>query len=92
LWDTLTHSRRPGWFSGALRLLETYCVTVIQLQQIEAALRKTKPGASERYLTLARLHRQSAALAATLGTRLRLTPHSKLDKTQPTDGDLQISS
>jgi hypothetical protein len=91
LWDTLTHSRRPGWFNGALGLLETYCVTVIQLQQIELALRKLKPGTSERYLTLARLHRQSAALAATLATRLRLTPHSRIDKTQPSDGELPVA-
>jgi hypothetical protein len=27
---------------------------------------------------------------ATLATRLRLTPHSKLDKTQPTDGDMPV--
>jgi hypothetical protein len=31
-------------------------------------------------------------LAASLGTRLRLTPRSKLDKNRPTDGDLPISS
>jgi hypothetical protein len=37
------------------------------------------------------MHRQAVALAATLGTRLRLTPHSKLDKTQPTDGDLPVA-
>jgi hypothetical protein len=49
-----------------------------------------KPGTSERYLTLARLHRQSAMLAASLGTRLRLTPHSKLDKSQPPDGELPV--
>jgi hypothetical protein len=28
LWDKLTHSRRPGWFSGGENILETYCVTV----------------------------------------------------------------
>jgi hypothetical protein len=39
---------------------------------------------------LARLHRATVALAATLGTRLRLTPHSKLDKSQPTDGDMPV--
>jgi hypothetical protein len=40
---------------------------------------------------LARLHRQSVALAATLATRLRLTPSSKLDKSQPTDGELPVA-
>jgi hypothetical protein len=29
-------------------------------------------------------------LAASLATRLRLTPHSRLDKTQPTDGNLPV--
>jgi hypothetical protein len=60
------------------------------LQQIEAAPRRARPGAGKRYLTLARLDRQSAMLAASLGTRLRLTPHSRLDKTQPTDGNLLV--
>jgi hypothetical protein len=90
LWNKLTHSRRPNWFAGGEELLESYVTTVIQPQQIEAALRRTKPGASERYLTLARL-RQSATLVATLATRLRLTPHSKLGKNQPTDGELPVS-
>jgi len=40
---------------------------------------------------LARTHRQSVALAATLATRLRLTPSSKLDKRQPTDGELPVA-
>src|SRR5262249_47501183 len=44
----------------------------------------------ERYQRLARLHRQSVALAATLATRLRLTPSAKLDKRTPTDGELPI--
>ena len=78
-------SRRPGWFSGADAILESYVTTVLQVQVIEAALRKTKPGTGERYHKLARLHRQSVALAATLATRLRLTPSSKLDKRPPTD-------
>ena len=90
-WEKLTLSRRPGWFSGAESLLESYVVTVSQVQQLEAALRKAKPGASERYQKLARLHRQSVALAATLATRLRLTPSSKLDKSQPTDGELPVA-
>jgi hypothetical protein len=46
LWDKLTHSRRPNWFAGGEELLEAYVATVIQLQQIEAALRKVKPGTS----------------------------------------------
>ena len=39
---------------------------------------------------LAATHRQAAALAATLATRLRL-PHSKPNKAQPTDGDLPVA-
>jgi hypothetical protein len=84
LWERLTFSRRPGWFSGAEAILESYVCTIVHVQKIEAALRKAKPGTSDRYQRLARMHRQSVALAATLATRLRLTPSSKLDKSQPT--------
>jgi hypothetical protein len=91
LWEKLTFSRRPGWFSGAESLLESYVTTVSQVQRLEAALRKAKPGASERYQRLARLHRQSVGLCATLASRLRLTPSSKLDKRTPTDGELPVA-
>ena len=90
LWEKLTFSRRPGWFSGAESLLESYVTTAIHCQRLEAALRKAKPGTGDRYQRLARLHRQSVAVAATLATRLRLTPSSKLDKSQPTDGDAPV--
>jgi hypothetical protein len=53
-------------------------MTAIHCQRIEAALRKAMPGTGERYQKLARLHWQSAALAATLATWLWLTPSSKL--------------
>src|SRR5215469_8452578 len=80
LWERLAFSRRPGWFSGAEAILESYVCTIVHVQKIEAALRKAKPGTGERYQKLARAHRQSVALAASLATRLRLTPSSKLDK------------
>ena len=54
-------------------------------------MRKAKPGTGERYQKLARTHRQSVALAASLATRLRLTPSSKLDKRTPTDGELPVA-
>ena len=90
LWEHLTFSRRPGWFAGAESLLESYVVTTLQCQHIETALRAT-PITDAGYSKLARLHRQSVALAATLGTRLRLTPHSHIHKTQSTDGDLPVA-
>jgi hypothetical protein len=65
-------------------------MTAIHCQRIEAALRKAKPGTGERYQKLAQLHWQSAALAATLATRLWLTPSSKLDKRTPTRGQRSI--
>ena len=89
LWEKLTFARRPGWFAGAEALLESYVTTTLHCQRLEAAL-KAKPGTSDRYQRLARMHRQSVALAATLATRLRLTPSSKLDKSQPTDGELPV--
>jgi hypothetical protein len=90
LWDKLTFSRRPGWFAGAEALLESYVTTTLHCQRLEAALRKAKPGVSDRYHKLARTHRQTVALEATLATRLRLTPHAKIDKKQPTDGDVPV--
>jgi hypothetical protein len=91
LWQKLTFSRRPSWFLGAEEILESYVCTTIQVQAFEATLRKTKPGTGVRYRTLSRLHRQSVALAGTLATQLRLTPQSKLDQSQPTDGDLPVA-
>ena len=91
LWERLTFARRPGWFSGAEAILESYVTTVSQVQRLEATLRKAKLGASDRYQRLARMHRQSVSLCATLATRLRLTPSSKLDKRTPTDGELPVA-
>jgi hypothetical protein len=58
----------------------SFCVTMIQCQEIAATLHQT-PVAEPHYPKLAKLHRLSAALAATLATRLRLTPHSRLTRT-----------
>jgi hypothetical protein len=91
LWERLTFSRRPGWFSGAESILESYVVTVSQVQRLEAALRKAKPGTSDRYQRLVRVHRQSVALAASLATKLRLVPSSKLDRRTPQDGELPVA-
>lgn len=91
LWEKLTFARRPGWFSGAEALLESYVMMAIHCQRLEAALRKVKPGTGERYQRLARVHRQTVGLCATLATRLRLTPSAKLDKRTPTDGDVPVA-
>ena len=77
----MIHSRRPMWFAGSEAILESYVVTVAQVQRIEAALRKARPSIGERYQKLVRVHRQSVALAASLATKLRLVPSSKLDRT-----------
>jgi hypothetical protein len=90
LWDHLVFSRRPDWFAGAESLLESFVVTTIQGEHIEAALRQT-PVEDACYAKLARLHRGTVALAATLATRLRLTPHSRIDKNRPQDGDLPVA-
>lgn len=90
LWTRLTHSRRPGWFAGAEELLESYVLTVMQVRQIEAALRKTMPDTSDAYSKLALMHRQATTLATTLAVKLRLTPSARIDKRLPPDGDLPI--
>jgi hypothetical protein len=64
----------------------------LQVQRLEAALGKAASRIDDRYLKLMRAHRQAAALASLLATRLRLTPGSKLDTRTPTDGELPISS
>jgi len=66
-------------------------MTTLHCQRLEAALRKVKPGTGERYQRLARVHRQTVGLCATLATRLRLTPSAKLDKRTPTDGDVPVA-
>jgi len=71
--------------------LESFVMTTLHCQRLEAALRKVKPGTGGRYQRLARMHRQSVSLCATLATRLRLTPSSKLDKRTPTDGELPVA-
>jgi hypothetical protein len=87
LWERLTFSRRPGWFGGAESLLESFVMTTLHCRRLEAALRNDK-SVTQR---LARAHRQAVALAASLATRLRLTPSSKLDKRTPQDGDLPVA-
>jgi len=37
LWDRLTFSRRPGWFSGAETILESFVTTTLHCQRLEAA-------------------------------------------------------
>jgi hypothetical protein len=90
-WDKIVLARRPGWFSGAEAILESYVTTVSQIQQIEAALRSTNPGPGDDYQKLARLHRQSVALVVTLATRLRLVPSTRLDRRTPQDGDVPVA-
>ena len=65
-------------------------MTVTQVQMIEAALRKAKPGMSERYQKLLRMHRQAVAVTASLATKLKLVPSSRLDRRTPQDGDLPV--
>jgi hypothetical protein len=86
----LTFSRRPGWFAGAEAILESCVVAVSHVRRIGVALRKAR-SLGARYEKLARLHRQSAALAATLATRLRLTPSARLDKRTLHDGDEPVA-
>ena len=64
LWERLVFSRRPGWFdAGAASLLESFCVTMIQCQEIEAAMYQT-PVADPQYPKLACSQRGIASEAA----------------------------
>jgi hypothetical protein len=81
LWERLVLARRPNWYLGSEAVLQTYVSKVINNQKVEQALRGARAGPSARYVTLSRLHRQGALLAATLATRLRLTRSTAIDKT-----------
>jgi hypothetical protein len=59
--------------------LESYATKVSQVQRIEAMLRKTKR-TDEQYERLVRMHRQTAMLCASLATKLKLVPSSRLDR------------
>jgi hypothetical protein len=86
LWNQLTAVRRPGWYGGALELLESYCTLSVRCRQLEAALRRLDAAAPQAD-RLARQHRQALALAASLAGRLRLTPNSRLDRRLRQEGD-----
>jgi hypothetical protein len=87
LFEKLAFSRRPNWFSGSEQILAAYVSTAIACEDLQAQLRKARPGTSDRYVKLSRLHRQQAMLAASLAVKLRLVPSSKTDKHLPNDGD-----
>lgn len=89
-WDQLVGTRRPSWFAGSDAILESYIIRVTQMQRLEAALRKVDPGTGDRYQKLARTHRQTVALAASLAVKLRLVPSTRLDKRTPQDGELPV--
>jgi hypothetical protein len=91
LWEQLTFARRPGWFNGAESILESYVTTALQVRELEAALRKTKPGVGDRCQKLMRMHRQSVAVTASLATKLKLVPSSRLDRRTPQDGELPVT-
>jgi hypothetical protein len=86
LWEKLGLSRRPNWFSGSEQILAAYVTVALACEDLQAKLRKTKAGMSERYLKLLRAHRLQATFAAALATKLRLVPLSKTDKHLPNDG------
>jgi hypothetical protein len=71
-------------FSGSEAILESYVTAVSQV------LRNTEPGTGERYTKLARLHRQSVTLTASLATKLRPVPSSRLDRRTPQDSELPV--
>jgi hypothetical protein len=57
---------------------------------IEAKLRKTKR-TGEQCERLVRMHRQTAMLCASLATKLKLVPSSRLDRRTPTDSELPVA-
>jgi hypothetical protein len=87
----LTFTRRPGWFSGAEAILESYVTTITLLQQIEAALRNAQLGTGTHFKLLYS-RRHSVMLASLLATKLRLTPCTRLDKNQSQDADLPVNA
>lgn len=83
IWDDIVGSLRPGWFKGAEHPLETY-VRAISLERfLSEQIRGTDPSDDRRLALLMRCQRDQAAIVASFGTKLRLTPRSNFDRTAP---------
>jgi hypothetical protein len=87
LWRHLVRSRRPRWFDGSEALLQSYVISTIHCQALEARLRQATPSADAPYERLARLHCQAVKQCASLARTLRLTVSSRVDRNLRHDGD-----
>lgn len=78
IWREVLGTVHPGQFSGAWFLLEMYCRTVAFERQLGREIEALPHGKTRD--ELARARRAEAALAASLVTKLRLSPRSRTDK------------
>jgi hypothetical protein len=86
-WWNVVDKMPPHWFPGsAIPLLSTLVQVTVQLDTVNRALAKyrgTIPTKPERWLRYQQLTKMRGALStqvASLSTKLRLTPHSRYDR------------
>jgi hypothetical protein len=82
IWRNIVSKVRPGWFYSSEALLRAYVGTVAQLETLARRLAQEEP-CSARYFKILRLQLSVTKVAASLATKLRLTPRSTFDRYQP---------
>jgi hypothetical protein len=92
LWTRIVHSRRPLWFSGSESLLQSYVTLAVHVQKLEAEIRKAVPSAAMSYVKLMQIHARTVAQCASLATKLRLSPSTRIDKNTKHDGEVPLQN
>jgi hypothetical protein len=82
IWTGIVASVRPGWFWSSEFLLEMYCRVLAHEKLLSDWIKKTAI-TDPHYVALQKMRRSEAMLAATLATRLRLTPRSTVSRYTP---------
>jgi hypothetical protein len=82
IWRDIVSKVRPGWFYSSEALLKAYVGTLWQLETLARVLQAEEP-CSAGYFKILRLQLSVTKVAASLATKLRLTPRSTFDRYQP---------
>lgn len=84
VWWNSVNALRADWFTGeTLPILANYCRHVVAADRVSALIRKAEQGKSldvPEYERLLKMRIRESQAAATLATRLRMTPQSSYDR------------
>lgn len=84
VWWATVNALRADWFSGeTLPILANYCRHVVAADRVSALIRRTEQGETldvPEYERLLKMRIRETQAAATLATRLRITPQSSYDR------------